>query len=231
MIKLYLVGTHHLDFQGPERLKKFLGFVRPDTIGLESTIEEAQRRIKDHESVASQSLLLKLMLKSQYGSDSAENITKYLNMLGYETWVPYEFANIKKETKLVYCGEYDPNDFNGIIHECWGNKINEANEVTTNFIDEIAEIDFKDYQKMIDSSYDDNSICDELRQNSELFQKLFIDRDKKTESKIREALKSTAHTFVYVSGSLHILGDYQNLSEKFKELNPIVVKLKEVNQF
>ena len=43
MAKLYLVGTHHLDLTGPERLEKFLGFVRPDAIGLESTVENFDR--------------------------------------------------------------------------------------------------------------------------------------------------------------------------------------------
>ena len=71
MTKLYLVGTHHLDLKGPERLEKFLGFVRPDTIGLESTIEDYHRRIKDHEQFNSQKLLFRCSLRTQFYDSSS----------------------------------------------------------------------------------------------------------------------------------------------------------------
>ena len=58
-----------------------------------------------------------------------------------------------------------------------------------------------------------------------------LDRDKVAESKIREAFAGASHTLVYVGGTLHFFGDYPNLYERLKDLNPSKIKLVDVDQF
>lgn len=230
MAKLYLIGTHHLDLKGPERLEKFLGFVRPDTIGLESTVENFERRIKDHAQIKSQSLLLRLMLKSQYDAQSAENVTKYLKMLGYELWVPERFAKSNNGTNLICCDQYKPEDIRAVTREVFGDRVSESGEVTTSFIDEIAKTDFVEYQKQTDASYKSNPVA-ELKMDTATFKAMFIDRDEVAESKIRQAFSGANHTMVYIGGNMHFFGNYPNLHERLKDLNPIRMQLPEVDQF
>ena len=230
MAKLYLVGTHHLDLKGPERLEKFLGFVRPDTIGLESTVEKFDRRIQDHNQLSSQKLLLRLMLKDQYGPEAAENVVKYLNMLGYELWVPSQFSEKNSGVKLAYCDEYRKEDIKAMTQEVFGNRVNDAQEVTIDFIDEIARTDFAELQKRTDSAYKDNSVA-ELLKDPTSFKALILDRDERAEPKIRQELSGSNHTMVYVGGAMHLFGDYNNLYERLKDLSPHRLRLTEIDNF
>lgn len=230
MTQLYLVGTHHLDLKGPERLEKFLGFVRPDSIGLESTVENYHRRIQDHDQLKGQKLMLRLMLKDQYGPEAAENVVKYLDMLGYELWVPSIFSGENSGVKLVHCDEYRKEDMKAMTQEVFGDKVNEAQEVTTDFIDDIAKMDFADYQRRVDASYQDNFVA-ELQKDPASFKMLILDRDERAEPKIRQAFLDSNHTMVYVGGTMHFFGDYDNLYERLKDLNPTRLRLPEVDQF
>lgn len=230
MAQLYLVGTHHLDLKGPERLEKFLGFVRPDSIGLECTVENYHRRIQDHDQLKGQKLMLRLMLKEQYGPEAAENVVKYLDMLGYELWVPSRFSRENAGVTLVHCDEYRKEDMKAMTQEVFGNRVNEAQEVTTNFIDDITKMDFVDYQRGVDASYQDNSVA-ELKRDPASFKTLILDRDERAEPKIRQAFSDSNHTMVYVGGTMHFFGDYDNLYERLKDLNPTRIRLPEVDEF
>lgn len=230
MAKLYLVGTHHLDFKGPERLEKFLGFVRPDTIGLEPMVENYHRRIQDHDQIKSQKLLLRFMLKDQYGSEATENIVKYLDVLGYELWVPTKFSGENSGVTLVHCDEYREEDMKAITQEVFEDRVNEAQEVTTDYIDEIAKSDFAELQRKIDASYQDNSVA-ELQKDPASFKTSILDRDEKSEQKIRQAFSGTNYIMVYIGGTMHFFGDYGNLYERLKDLNPTRIRLPEVDRF
>ncbi len=230
MTQLYLVGTHHTDLKGPERLEKFLGFVRPDTIGLESTIEDYHRRIQDHDQLNSQKLVLRLMLKDKYGREAAENVLNYLDMLGYELWVPTKFSGKNIGVRLVHCDEYKTEDMKAMTQEVFGDLVNEAQEVTTDYIDEIAKSDFAELQRLIDASYQDISVA-ELEKDNASFKTLILNRDERAELKIRQAFSEVSHTMVYVGGAMHFWGDYDNLYERLKDLNPTRIRLPEVDKF
>ena len=230
MAQLYLVGTHHLDLKGPERLEKFLGFVRPDSIGLESTVENYHRRIQDHDQLKGQKLMLRLILKDQYGPEAAENVVKYLDMLGYELWVPSKFSGENGGVRLVHCDEYKKEDMKAMTQEVFGDRVNEAQEVTTDFIDDITKMDFVDYQRRVDASYQDNTVA-ELQKVPASFKALILDRDERAEPKIRQAFSGANHTMVYVGGTMHFFGDYTNLYERLKDLNPTRIRLPEVDKF
>src|SRR3989344_7783517 len=178
MTQLYLVGTHHLDLKGPERLEKFLGFVRPDTIGLESTVENYHRGIQNHDQLEGQKLLLRSMLKDRYGPEEAENVVKYHDILGYELWIPTKFSRENAEIRLVHCDEYRKEDMKAMIQEVFDYRVNEAQEVTIDFIEDIAKMDFVDYQRRVDSSYQDNSVA-ELQKDLASFKTLLLDRDER----------------------------------------------------
>ncbi|MEI7718657.1 MAG: hypothetical protein WCI72_02225 [archaeon] len=230
MAKLYLVGTHHLDLKGPERLEKFLGFVRPDTIGLESTVENFERRIKDHEQLRGQKLFLKLALGEKYGPKAAENVIKYFDMLGYELWVPSKFSVNNGRVTLTHCDEYQKEDMGAMSQEVFGDRINDAQEITMDYIEEIAKSDFAELQRTIDEAYQNSSIR-ELQKDPAVFKALHPDRDERAEQKIREAVSQADHTLVYIGGAAHFFGDYDNLHDRLKDLNPVRLKLSEVDNF
>lgn len=229
MAKLYLVGTHHLDLKGPERLEKFLGFVRPDNIGLESTIESFDRRMVDHNRLSFEKILLKLFLKNRYGAEGSEKVIKFLDMLGYEMWVPSQYIISNPGVSLIHCDEYKKEEIRPFLKDVFGDFVNESNEITIDFMNKIAEYDIEEVQRKTDDQYNDNSI-DSLK-NPLFFKLAFIDRDEKAEPKIREANSKSSNTMVYIGGDTHIFGNYHNLYERLKDLSPIRIKLNEIDKF
>ncbi len=220
MPQLYLVGTHHMDLKGPERLKKFLEFVRPDTIGLEATVEDYHRRIQDHAQFRSQRVLLQQVLTVQYGPEAAGNAAKYFDMLGYELWVPSEFSRNNGGVSVVNCDEYRPEDVRVVTQEIFGDRVNEAREIKPDFVDRIAEMNFTDYQRTVDSKYYNDSVA-EIQRDPALFESFVLGRDERAEPRIREAFSATDHTMVYVGGTAHFFGEYEhNLYERLCNLSP-----------
>lgn len=101
MVLVYLVGSVHWDIKGPERLRKFLGFVRPSYICLEASKQTIERVLLDRELIKTEiektkhfdDMMCKLYAASgkKKQKPSEEDFTlKFLSTLGYETWVSYE---------------------------------------------------------------------------------------------------------------------------------------------
>ncbi|MBI2044604.1 hypothetical protein HYT23_00945 [Candidatus Pacearchaeota archaeon] len=229
MAQLYLVGTHHLDINGHERLEKFFDFIKPDCIGLESTAEAFERRIQDHKELALELPLLKSMLKSNYSTEAIENIIKYLQMFGYECVASSEFSQKNPETKLVFCDVHNPKLLREATREVFGKLVDESYKITPDLMDALAETDFQEFQRIIDASYNDTSVK-ELEKKAKYFRALTIDRDEKTEEKIREALKETDNNLAYIGGLLHFFGDYPNLYDRLRDLNPVRIRLSELDK-
>ena len=80
----YLVGTVHMDLKGPERLRKFLGFVRPSSICHEGP-KEAIIMVSEKRRYG-----LETVLK---GLNQPDPVLRLLALLeyayGYEIWVPH----------------------------------------------------------------------------------------------------------------------------------------------
>ncbi len=231
MARLYMVGTNHRDLKGPKRLEKFLNFVRPDLIGIESTEEDYISRIENHEKLKSSEALMKLKLSQEYGWKKTEFILKYLNSQNYESWVSYEFSKRNIGTKVIPCDKFKKEKVTAII-----NQIYEVGNASADFlnrnlsIEELSKLDFEEYQSHMDLVYHLSSI-EEFKKDPEMFRNLFLLRDSWTELKIKKAFSETEHTMVYVGGAMHIFGDYYNLGERLSDLSPVRIKLPEMDKF
>lgn len=131
---------------------------------------------------------------------------------------------------MAHCDEYRKEDMKAMTKEVFGDRVNEAQEVTTDFIEDIAKMDFADYQRRVDNSYQDNSV-EELQKDPASFKTLIPDRDERTEPKIRQAFSGANHAMVYVGGTMHFFGDYYNFYDRLKDLNPTRIRLPEVDKF
>jgi hypothetical protein len=230
MVNLYLIGTHHMDIRGPERLEKLLGFIRPDCLGVESTPENAQRRISDHADFLRSSSIARRYLASQHGAKQASNIINFLNSNSYEVWLAEQYFKQNKGSNLLWLDEYDPTQFEEARKEAFGNIADDKNDLKLDFIEELAKEDFEALTKKIDASYMDCSL-EGIKRDPKLFKSLLLDRDEKVERKIRDAIINSKHSFVYIGGTMHFFGDYANLYERLKDLSPIRLRLTEADKF
>jgi len=95
---------------------------------------------------------------------------------------------------------------------------------------DIAKMDMEELQRQIDESYLDISVLG-LQKDPALFKELCHDRDEFAESKIREAFSATKQSMVYIGGAAHIFGQYHNLYDRLKDLNPTRMKLMDVDKW
>ncbi len=98
MIKgLYLCGTVHLDLVGPERLRKVLQTLTPKYVAIESYPELSQDILNKRREIVDideQTILKKIRDKSKMPVEGvrADSALALLNCVGYEAWVPFEYA-------------------------------------------------------------------------------------------------------------------------------------------
>ncbi len=231
MKKFYMVGTNHRDLKGPGRLEKFLEFVRPDMIGVGSTEEDYIDRIEDHERLKSYEIPLKLRLSQEHGVEKAAVIMKYLNSLGYESWVPYEFSRRNTGAKVTPCDKFEKEKVISIMNRVLGNGDISAEFLSRSpSIEELSNLDFEKYQSQMDLVYHLSSI-NGFEEDPEMFRNLFLIRDYWAELNIRKVFSRTENTMVYVGGAMHIFGDYHNLYERLSDLVPFRIKLPDMDNF
>lgn len=214
---IYLIGTDHLDVLGPKRLEKILNYIRPGVIALEATEEFSKKRTKEHNTTVLCANLIKAVLEIQYG-EKADNFMQRIWLLwGYEDWVTETYKKDHQGTKLLYLDNLTESEANAFDYDGWGVELNDVLNKSP-----------EEYQKETDISYDDNSVDDFTAQE---LQKLLIERDEFTETRIREVFRFTVEDMVYVGGADHIFGNYHNLYERLKDLNPVRKKLRDAEEF
>jgi len=226
-----MVGTCHVDLKGPERLKKFLNFVRPTSIAHESSKETAEEQMKQRFKTINQ-------LLQEINHPDPE--TRLLNMVeyayGYELWVPYQHKKEDNPTVKIYSLEDHANveylDQKIAEMEQNGEDVSMTSDTLLSNLDKIVEEgDIKAFQEAIDSIYADpcssaGEICG--------FVKEYIceKREQDMEQKVREILvKDSAGTLVVICGAGHFFSDYENLYERLKDLSPCRIRLPEIDQF
>jgi len=231
MSTLYLIGTNHRDLKGPERFEKFLNYVRPGTIAIECSVEEGKWRLEDYLLLKSEIKKSEEIMRETLGNGEFEKIENYLTMMGYEIWVPHKYNDVNPGTKLFYLDDLSQEEVRELEKEIFGSSVNEDRENTGEFIDNLLNMDLEDYQTKIDASYDDNSV-QPLQNEPEKFERFIIERDKSVESGLRAIPISPSENVVYVGGYLHFFGEYTpNLFDRLQDINPIRIKLKEIDNF
>lgn len=221
MVHLYLVGTHHLDLKGPERLRKFLDWTKPDTIGIEISSKGVRKADINHAIYSS--TVGQFLLGREYPNKVTSTLLHIYRTIGYEVWIPLEFKTANPGTELLFCEENKDS-------AAARNKVLKVFRNRADVEVDVSKIDCEEYQRKVDAKYDNHSLEEKLK-NPELFPLLFTYRDTNAERKIRKAL-CTSQLFVYVGGFSHFFGDYSpNLYDRLHDLNPIRIKLKDVDKF
>ncbi|MEK6905529.1 MAG: hypothetical protein AABX24_03955 [Nanoarchaeota archaeon] len=226
----YLVGTCHVDLKGPQRLRKFLDFVRPSSICHEGSEEFAKGLFEERRYG------IKTFLQMANQPDPALKFAAMLEYVqGYEIWVPHQHKQENNPTANIY-----PLENQQVLQdalECL-NKLLEKEDVyempsvlEKEITRELMNGDIRGFQKYIDTSYFDSKAVADFRSLVET-DYLLEERDKPMEQKIREiTLNDAKGTTVVVCGSGHIFGEYKNLYERLRDLSPCRLRLPELDKF
>ena len=221
---LYLLGTIHNDIKGPERLRKFLDFTKPMSIAIEIDEERAKRIVECYNESIRELKEYELILKYLKGKETFHKISEYIYMKGYEISFSEHFARNNPKTSLLYLDDFTEEQVSELIGEIFEDKVEYS-------IEDILKLTSAECQKDVDTSYDDNSIKKFRKQKPEIFEQLMIERDTRIELRIREVFQSANQDLVYIGGNFHFFAGYHNLYERLRDLDPIRVKLRDVDQY
>src|SRR3989338_644893 len=224
----YLVGTCHIDPKGPVRLKKFLNFVRPTSIGHESSGENAKKIFEDRRKK------LGAFLQMNSVADPALKFAIMLGYIdGYELWTPYQHQQEDNPTTIIYplenhqilekASDYlQQSENNNKVLSDWETLLHEG----------LRTRDFKKVQNSVELAYYDSRIVENIQKNLGRTDYLLEDRDVLMEQKIREIVTKDAQgTTVAICGVGHLFGEYHNLYERVRDLSPCRIRLPEVDKF
>ncbi|MBT4445613.1 hypothetical protein HOC96_00025 [archaeon] len=230
MAQLYLVGTNHIDIQGPERLRKFLDFTKPSLISLEADKDELELRIRDHIGFERQEFMMKLGFTMQYGGEKANNILNVLRVLGYESWVSNEYGLANPGVGFICNDNIDHEALKDLdAGPITADQKDGENQVGPAFIDSIAKLTHDEMLASIERAYQNASLG--LFAESKHFDALFTSRDEYMEGRIRQAVDVTEGPVVALCGILHFFGDYHNLHDRLSDLDPVRISLNQVDKY
>lgn len=226
----YLIGTCHLDLKGPARLKKFLNFVRPTSIGHENSLESVKSLAENRKrksvaflhmnSEVDQTLKFAIMLEYIYG---------------YEIWMPYQHQQDDNPTTTIYplencqtiqkATEYfyqQSSTTDSKTLSDWEIILNEG----------LRTMDLKKVQNGIDLAYFDPRMAENIQKKLERIDYILQDREVLIEQKIREIVANDAQgTTVAICGVAHIFGGHHNLYERLMDISPCRIRLPDVDKF
>ncbi|NIM47182.1 MAG: hypothetical protein GTN40_03425 [Candidatus Aenigmarchaeota archaeon] len=219
MDTLYLLGTKHGDFRGPERLRKFFQVIKPTVVGLEATMEgfrkdtEFRRRLSDPKYFARTMNDIKAALPNA----NIETAQLILKNYAYES-VETDKYTASTGAKLVHCDEpYEIVEF-----ENWG----------TRLVDTFHNVLMASPNELTAETERTYSNPNILTFNMLTLVRI-AGRDRFTEAKLREQ----EGMILYVGGLFHIFGNYHspfygkgNLYERLADLKPKRLKLNEADQ-
>ena len=226
MSNLYLVGTCHIDPKGPERLQKFLTYVRPDVITIEID-EERAASARQYHAYAALSLLQNESRYRSFLGDTLFDMFKNISLIyGYEVWASEEYV---REHPEVRCSFVDKRDASKIIKDSAFGGIE-------NFVKEIMPTSLSDcntFQDWIDAIYKDPSRLIEILRmgNPSLFHEVIHNGEILMEGGIRAAYSTAEHACIHVGGVGHIIGDNYNLYNRLQDCHPHRVTLPELDKF
>lgn len=250
MSSVYLVGADALDLKGPERLEKFLGFVRPDCICLETSgqyIKDVLASRKQLQSTRDDAVydaldgLYALFLGKERLKGVEERELglelKFLSTIeNYPIWVPEKYRIEQNPSTTIVPVYTDETLLNNqrVFREVLGNEGMDANEdFKSQFMSKFAtaagrarlqeNID-KDYLG-IDTLFADHPEAKEVIP-------LITEIDEQMETVLRDAVKENPNrTTVLVCGTYHIFADYGNLYKRLQDISAVRVRLPEIDEF
>jgi len=243
---LYLVGTIHWDLEGPERLRKFLGFVRPNSICLESSDELVKKTLEDRVAIKAElerqekfNTMTKGMYKAsrkQEDTSEEEVALKFLEIVGYETWVSYEHQQVYPATLVKPVHDHLVLLSGQEIYKkgLGEGNIDQQGNFTPQFLDGIQGSDLLKIQEIIDKLYQKPDNFEGLSPEDTQYILSFTRKcDDVVEPKVREVITRDPNGIVvFVCGKRHFFGNYRNnLYERLKDLSPHRLRLSDVDKF
>lgn len=220
-MNLYMIGTHHFDLLGPERLESTLNYLKPDLIVCELDEERAKVAHNDREMMGEM--------------DDEDHIIDSLNKILAQSITPYNYETQKavgRTSYYEYLTSYDYSQANGIrlilsddldLIDLSVLNDNDMLEVKKESADHYLRMNIGELSKRVNEMYQDSRLK-LLRVSEAIIKSHLIKRDEFTEQVIRESINGY-NNVVYVGGLLHMKGDYHNLADRLANLNPTVLPL------
>jgi hypothetical protein len=245
MSLVYLVGSAHWDMKGPERLKKFLSYIRPDVIGLEASKIIINQVLSDRKAILTEiekdeafNRRTSLLYRAVSIPDPVykpDLVLEFLANQNYEVWASYEHRTEINPTAEIYpihdhlvLARRSPE----LTTEAFGieNFISGVG-YTQNFLHELAKIGKDTVQDFVEKTYfNSDALAESLKDPMKLG--IFREMDDAMEPKIKALLSGDAGTVVIVVGSAHLFGPYENnLYDRLHEFSPVRIRLPEVDKF
>jgi pheromone shutdown protein TraB len=211
--ELYLIGTHHFDPQGPDRLRKLLTKIRPQVITLESDEIRIKSLEKSNKELTPEKLekIIKDLQERIPGS-TIEGIRNYFENTGYEY----------KESK-IYADRYNiplvPIDkFDEEFEAARGDWNHPTKRHSTLYL----KVNMRRLKEIIEREYSEETI--EIPKGIKEISLEY--RDSHMESRIREQKGKVVH----IGGMTHLYGAYINLYNRLQSLSPRRIKLNEADK-
>ncbi len=201
--KLYIVGTMHIDLKGPKRLRKLLHEINPDHISVEIDPITQERVIADPR------------LKEFYTTfryPDHDTIKAILKVAGYELGVSRQFSDVNPA--IVHFTDDIPSDIDLV------DLIIRMNHALASF----SAFTIEGFNEaVVQRAYDLRSPYDNLEELMSF--EVISKRDIAAE----EAIRNLDGRVVHVGGLAHSFGNYHNLYDRLKDLNPRRIKLCDVD--
>ena len=207
---IYLCGIVHFDLEGPKRLKKVLKKIRPEIIAIEYDKRGAKEMIKEHQNCLKIIGDIRSGLKKLNNKFNKDLIKKVCYSLGYDVWIPKEYAK-KKKVKFIFLE----------------NKkiVDKVVKDVSNYVEIELMKDFEsgteEFQKRMDKVYKEKS-TDFGKKRDKIREKLKIVKRNKTFAKRIEKINGR---ILVLCGIEHIKGIEPNLKTLLAKYKPRVISL------
>ncbi len=238
MSKIYLVGTVHTDFKGPERLRKFLSFTRPNAIGIEASKELIDKRLEERKTIKSiidvnkrldelvngNFNLKEVLPQLDEEGEELSFIIKFLAIQGYEIWSAYEHKKEFDPTTNIYPIHNHEvltrvsKKFYGILGST---NTNSSLQYILHLLTEKG-----GFQEYTDRIYlEDDNMPEELLGEVKEYDDIM-------EANIRDIVTKGHEINAFIAGKAHFFGRYpNNLYARLKDLSPYRLKLIDMDSF
>src|SRR5436309_10817326 len=95
--ELYIIGTSHLDLNGPFRLRKLLEYINPDSVSVEMDRKRAlstdtREKILMYPQKIEKHIINIARKYKKLGSINKDTVKLYFQIIGYEYWIPRDYC-------------------------------------------------------------------------------------------------------------------------------------------
>lgn len=227
MNEIILVGTSHVDIEGPERLRKILEIKKPDAITIECAQEFVDNIFKIRDYINKKKLMIKYgtrkieftpFKQSQILELNRETLMKFFSIIYFEVIIAKEYTD-KNKIKLICV---DKKEYVEEVSKELNKDIKKGTLLYFSMIpEESFKLPLKYFQKITDDCYVNEKYYDG-KISKEDPTKLF----KRNEHSVNEILKIKAKKILHIGGANHIFNNSPNMYEMLKEKGRNVSRLK-----